>query len=87
MRSASCLLWKCTVSFVYLAYQAGILDRAPLLRRLGVGLLTVDTTSSVVTAPIRLPLDGIDFNSVYELHPVDFSKEQQLCRQIDASYV
>jgi hypothetical protein len=82
-----CLLWKCTASFVCLAYPAGTLDRAPLLRRLGIGLLAVDTAGSVVTAPIRLPLDGIDLHSVYELHPVDFSKEQQLCRHIQASCV
>lgn len=82
-----CLLWKCTASFVYLAYPAGILDRAPLLQRFGIGLLAVDTTSGVVTAPIRLPLDGVELHSVHELHPVYFSKEQQLCKQIEASCV
>jgi hypothetical protein len=82
-----CLLWKCTASFVFLAYPAGTLDRAPLLRRLGVGLLAVDVTGGAVTPLIPLSLDGGDLHSVYELHPLDFAKEQQLCRQIEASCV
>src|SRR5436190_20976441 len=49
-----CLLWKCTASYVYLAFPVGVVDRAPILKMLGVGLRTVDTATGVVSAQIQL---------------------------------
>jgi|SRR5262245_26016720 len=59
-----CLLWKCTASYVYLAFPVGAIDRAPILQRLGIGLLTVDPDTGLVTAPIQLPRDGVDFRAI-----------------------
>lgn len=77
-----CLLWKCIASFVYLAYPTSLVHRAPVLQRLGIGLLAVDSERRVVTTPIPLPLEGLDLHAVYELHPLDSEREHQLCRQI-----
>jgi hypothetical protein len=80
-----CLLWKCTASYVYLAFPAGVVDRAPILKKLGLGLLTVDPSTSLVSAPIRLPSEGLDFRLTQELYPLDPVAEQQLYRQLEAS--
>jgi hypothetical protein len=80
-----CLLWKCTASYVYLAYPAGVIGRAPILKKFGLGLLTVDPTSGVVSAPIQLPRDGLDFRVTQELYPLDPVAEQQLYRQLETS--
>ena len=79
-----CLLWKCTASYVYMAFPAGEIERAPILRRLGVGLLVVEPTSGLVTAPVRLPHGGTEFQLTQELHPLDAVAEQQLHRQLGA---
>ena len=81
-----CLLWKCTASYVYLAFPVGIVDRAPILKKLGIGLLTVDP-SGLVNAPIQLPRDGVDFRLTQELYPLEPVAEQQLYRQLQASCV
>jgi len=80
-----CLLWKCTASYVYLAFPAGVVERAPILKKFGLGLLTVDPVTGVVSAPIPLPREGLDFRLTQELHPLEPLAEQQLYRQIEAS--
>ena len=82
-----CMLWKCAASYVYLALPVGALERAPILQRLGVGLLTVDQANGAVTAPIQLPRGGLEFLVTQELHPLDPVREQELYRQLEASCV
>jgi hypothetical protein len=82
-----CMLWKCAASYVYLALPIGALDRAPILHRLGIGLLTVDPATGAVTASIRLPREGLEFMLTQELHPLDPVTEQQLYRQLEASCI
>ena len=71
-----CMLWRTTATFVYLAFPKDEIQQARMLERLGVGLLEVDSASKAVTEKISLPKD--DLFRVLELHPTDFSKEQQL---------
>jgi len=80
-----CLLWKCTASYVYLAFPAGVVDHAPVLKKLGIGLLTVDPSTGEVSAAIQLPRDGLDFRLTQELYPLEPVAEQQLHRQLEAS--
>ncbi len=82
-----CLLWKCTASYVYLAFPTGVVEKAPILKKLGIGLLTVDPATGTVSVPIPLPGDGLDFRLTQELHPLDAVAEQQLRRQLEASCV
>ena len=82
-----CMLWKCAASYVYLALPVGVLERAPILQKVGIGLLTVDPATGAVTAPIQLPRDGLEFMLTQELHPLDPVSEQQLYRQLQASCV
>jgi hypothetical protein len=79
-----CMVWKCIASFVYLAYPSGVFDEIPVLRRLGLGLLSVDSEGGSVTATLPLPRSGIDLHSVHELHPLDFQREQGLLRQLQS---
>jgi len=80
-----CLLWKCTASYVYLAFPAGVVDHAPVLKKLGIGLLTVDPSTGEVSGAIQLPRDGLDFRLTQELYPLEPVAEQQLHRQLEAS--
>lgn len=80
-----CMLWKCTSSFVYLAYPKGSISHAPLLNRLGIGLLAVDVNSQSVEEPVSLPPDGSTLFRVHELHPTDYPKELALAERIRAS--
>jgi hypothetical protein len=82
-----CLLWKCTASYVYLAFPTGTVERAPILQRLGIGLLTVNPATGDVDVPIRLPREGLDFRVTQELHPLDSVAEQHLHRQLAAGFV
>ena len=82
-----CLLWKCTASYVYLAFPAGVVDRAPILKKLGLGLLTVDPATGTVSASIQLPREGLDFRLTQEFCPLDPVAEQQLCRQLETSCI
>lgn len=82
-----CLLWKCTASYVYLAFPTGTVERAPILQRLGIGLLTVNPATGDVSAPVQLPRDGVDFRVTQELHPLDPVAEQHLHRQLVAGFV
>jgi hypothetical protein len=81
-----CLLWKCTATFVYLVFPSGVIGHAPLLKRLGVGLLEVDEESQAVTELVGLPENDRDLWWVWELHPIDPTKEQQLSSFIRNSF-
>ncbi len=80
-----CMLWRCTATFVYLVYPKGEIERAPLLSRLGIGLLEIDQGSHAVNELISLPRQDSDLGTVWELHPTDPVKEQQLAAQIHAT--
>jgi len=82
-----CMLWKCMASYVYLAFPSGTIDRAPVLQKLGIGLLLVDEASGIVAAPIQLPRDGLDFRLTQELYPLDPVSEQHLHRQVQSTCV
>lgn len=77
-----CMLWRCTATFAYLVYPKSQIQRAPFLTRLGVGLLEVDIESQTVKEMIALPQRDSDLGTVWELHPTDFVKEQQLASRI-----
>src|ERR1041385_3809437 len=82
-----CLLWKSVATYVFLAFPAETLGgRAPLLERLGVGLLEVNPEESVRPV-VPLSLDGSDYLRVVELHPLDYLRQQDLLRQIRAACV
>jgi hypothetical protein len=78
-----CMLWKCAATFVYLAFPAGQVPRAPLLERLGIGLLEIDPTTGAVSEVVHLPQTGEpEFHRVGELHPLVYPKEQDLLRRL-----
>lgn len=77
-----CMLWKCLATFVYLAYPTDEIRRAPVLSKLGIGLLEVDCSSFAVTEKGPLPLGGGDLFEVLELHPTDLRREQELANLI-----
>ncbi len=77
-----CMLWKCVATFVYLAYPSDEITRAPLLSRLGIGLLGVDCNSHAVSERAPLPEKDSDLLAVWELHPTDFKREQDLANLI-----
>jgi hypothetical protein len=80
-----CLLWRCIATRAYLAYPKGKIARAPLLKKLGVGLLEVDTDSQTVNEIIALPQNDAEMFDVLELHPTDFKKEMELAEHIQKS--
>lgn len=80
-----CALWKCAATFVYIAYPKGIISKAPLLERLGIGFLEVDLGTGSTTEIVKLPKAGESLFAVLELHPLDFQKQQYLIRQIEAA--
>ena len=73
-----CMLWKCVASFVYLAYPRSEGLHARVLSKLGIGLLEVDRDSGAVNEVAALPVVDQDLIAVWELHPTDFKREQQL---------
>jgi hypothetical protein len=77
-----CMLWKCMATFVYLAYPKGEILQARVLSRLGIGLLEVDWNSLAVYEKVPLPDNESDLIAVWELHPTDFMREQQLAELI-----
>ncbi len=77
-----CMLWKCTATFVYFAYPSGVIQRPPLLSRLGVGMLEVESASGSVAEVVGLPLETSELSQVWELHPLDFHQESELAGQI-----
>jgi len=77
-----CMLWRCTATFVYLAYPKNKIARAPFLDRLGIGLLEVEDESHAVSELVGLPREDTELTGVLELHPTDFVKEQRLAAQI-----
>lgn len=77
-----CSLWKCMAKFVYMAFPKGEIIRAPFLKKLGIGLLEVETEAGQVEGMVELPTEGSGSFQVSELHPLDFSKEQQLAKHI-----
>lgn len=79
-----CMLWRCMATFVYLVYPKSKISRAPFLSKVGIGLLEVDEESHAVTELMALPQEGDELRyRVWELHPTDFTKEQQLAALIN----
>jgi hypothetical protein len=76
------MLWKCVATFVYLAYPIDEIVHARVLTRFGVGLLEVDRNSRAVYEKIPLPDAQTDLLPLWELHPTDFRREQQLAELI-----
>lgn len=77
-----CMLWRCVATFVYMAYPRDETRRAPVLRRLGIGLLEVDCSSLGVSEKGPLPLGGSNLFEVLELHPTDLRREQELANLV-----
>jgi len=80
-----CMLWRNMATFAYLAYPKGEISRAPFLNRIGIGLLEVDMASHAVTELIALPHEGDKLRGVWEIHPTDFAREQQLASLVRGS--
>jgi hypothetical protein len=78
----TCMLWRCTATYVHLAFPKGKIPRAPALSRLGIGLLEVDTGTRTVNELIALPEKDSDLHALWELHPTDLLKERHLADQI-----
>ena len=81
-----CMLWKCIATFVYLAYPKGECPRTGILNRLGIGLLEVDCDSCTIDERVSLPGEGPKILRLFELHPLDFAKEQQLASRIRGTF-
>lgn len=77
-----CMLWKCVATFVYLAYPIDKILHARALSSLGIGLLEVDCNSRAVYEKVPLPDKETDLHALWELHPMDFRREQQLAELI-----
>jgi len=78
-----CILWKCTATFVYIACPETKCQKARILEKLGIGLLSVNEKKKEVKELIGiLPKESSDLHKVYELHPLDSEKELQLSKQI-----
>ena len=77
-----CMLWKCVATYVYMAYPTNEIPHARVLMRLGIGLLEVDSNSRAVYEKAPLPIKETDLHPLYELHPTDFRREQQLAKLI-----
>jgi hypothetical protein len=80
-----CMLWRSMATFAYLVYPKGEVSRAAFLNRIAVGLLEVDIASHAVTELIALPQEGGNLRGVWEIHPTDFAREQQLAALIRGS--
>jgi hypothetical protein len=75
------VLWKTMATFVYVGYPRETCQEFRILEKFGIGLLSV--SDGVVNEVIRiLPSDSADLFKVLELHPVDFVRQAELCRQI-----
>ena len=72
-------------TFAYLVYPKGEISRAAFLTRIGVGLLEVDIASHAVAELIALPHEGDKLLGVWEIHPTDFPREQQLASLVRGS--
>jgi len=78
-----CMLWKCMATFVYIACPRNTFPRAKILEKLGIGLVNVNESNGEVEELISMfPRSSTDLYKVCELHPLDFSKEQGLAKQI-----
>lgn len=78
-----CMLWKCIATFVYLALPEKECQKAKILEKFGIGLLSIDKNTNEVKELIAmLPQKTTDMFKVHELHPLDSEKERQLATQI-----
>jgi hypothetical protein len=76
-----CLIWKVMATYVYVAYPKGICQSFEVLRRYGIGLLSV--SEDKVEEVIELMENGKPRFNVTELHPLDYAREQEVFRQIE----
>jgi hypothetical protein len=77
-----CMLWKTAATFVYLAYPKDVISNARLLSRLGIGFLEWHSHSHAIDETGPLPERDPELLAVWELHPMDFMREQELARLI-----
>jgi len=80
---ADACCWKCTATFVCIAYPETKCQIARILEKLGIGLLSVNEKKKEVEELISiLPKESLNLHKVYELHPLDSEKELQLSKHI-----
>ena len=75
-----CLIWKTMATWVYLALPTKICRNLEVLRTYGIGLLCV--SEKKVREIIELPKERSESLPIFELHPWDPQREQELFRQI-----
>lgn len=77
-----CMIWKCTATFVYIAYPDKEIRKAPILERLGLGQLSISNEKEVKEIIPILPEKPMDLYKLLELHPLDSQKESHLAEQL-----
>ena len=75
-----CLIWKTMATWVYLALPTKAVRELQVLRKYGIGLLSV--SEKEVREIIELPKERSERLRIFELHPWDPQREQELFRQI-----
>ena len=75
-----CLIWKTMATWVYLALPTKTCRNVEVLRKYGIGLLCV--SEEEVREIIELPKERSKSFPIFELHPWDPQREQELFRQI-----
>jgi len=74
-------LWKTIATFVFVAYPRETCQECKLLEKFGIGLLSV--SAGKVDEVIRiLPTNPSGLFKVFEIHPLDFQRQAELCQQI-----
>lgn len=76
-----CLIWKTMATWVYLALPTKTCRNLPVLKKYGIGLLSV--SEQEVKEIIELPKERDESLPIFELHPWNPQREQELFRQIE----